>query len=90
MTVDTVALTQTLSITVGESYVAPNTQGPPASVELPVNFTIPASGQTNEPSPGLRVQLSAPLGSGESLLIMRNGMQVSLLGGPSNDHELGD
>ena len=85
VTVDTVVPTQTLSITVGESYVAPNTPRPSASVELPVNFTIPASGQTNEPSPGLRVQLSAPLGSGESLLILRDGVQVSLLGGPSND-----
>ena len=44
-----------------------------------------ASGQTNEPSPGLRVQLSAQLGSGESLLILRNGALVSMLSGPVND-----
>ena len=85
VTVDTVAPTQTLSITAGESYVAPNTPRPAGSVELPVDFVIPASGQTNEPSPGLRVQLSAPLGTGESLIILRNGVQVSLLGGPVND-----
>lgn len=85
VTVDTVAPTQTVSIAAGESYVAPNSQRPSASVELPINGVIPASGQTNEPSPGLRVQLSAQLGSGESLLILRNGVLVSLLSGPVND-----
>ena len=74
--VDTVAPAQTVGILNGQSFVMPNTQRPAGSTALPVNFTIPAGGQTNDPNPVLVVQLAAPLGS-DILVILRNGVEIS-------------
>ena len=76
VTVDTVAPAQTVGILNGQSFVMPNTQRPAGSTALPVNFVIPASGQTNDPNPVLVVQLAAPLGS-DILVILRNGVEIS-------------
>ena len=74
--VDTVAPAQTVSILNGTSTVMPNTQRPVNSSTLPVNATIAASGQTNDPAPVLVVQLSAPLG-GDALVILRDGVEIA-------------